>query len=121
MRISDWSSDVCSSDLQQGSAGTLSDESQRGLQEKLLAQQHSRRKRQKDAQRSANSAQHRIARAHGNGRDDELGFVAKLQNEHGEETGEKCTDWPAADLIGALDRHTQDRKSVREVTSEYER
>src|SRR3546814_4089462 len=124
MRISDWSSDVCSSDLpislrsgygsstalpmksatqnvileadypahsdrakrslqqpesaqrheladqQQGSAGPLSDEYQRGLQETLLAQQHSRRKRQKDAQRSANSTQHRIARAHGNGRDD---------------------------------------------------
>src|SRR3546814_19029458 len=118
MRISDWSSDVCSSDLeradqQQSSARTLSDEPQRGLQEKLLAQQHSGRKRQKDAQRSANSAQHRIARAHGNGRDDELGFVAELQDEHGEETGEKRTDSPAADVIG----RTEERRVGKECAS----
>src|SRR3546814_12234654 len=84
-------------DQQQGSAGTLSDESQRGLQEKLLAQQHSRRKRQKDAQRSANSAQHRLARAHGNGRDDEQGLVAELQDEHGEDTVAKHTAYTARD------------------------
>src|SRR3546814_6155181 len=45
-------------DQQQGSAGTLSDESKRGLTEKMLAKQHRRRKRQKDDQRSAKSASH---------------------------------------------------------------
>src|SRR3546814_14640164 len=64
-------------DQQQGSAGTLSDESQRGLTEKLLAQQHSRRKREKDATRSANRAQHRHDRAHGKRSDVKHGLCAQ--------------------------------------------